>query len=221
MNEQGTQAWRDERAGDATASKVGDIMTKPRKEGEGVRANYRAKLICERLTGNTIEEEYQSYEMRRGTELEPLARAQYELRSDLDISTVGYIKHPSIPRFGASPDGLVGDDGLIQIKCGKRATHAAWLLAGVVPLEHRPQMFAEMAVTGRKWSDFCSYNRDFPEHLQLFVRRLERDEAEIKRIEEAVMKFNAEIDEIIAKLPKANGEQDLTELLQDSLEAVK
>lgn len=202
MSEQGTQEWRDERSGHVTASRICDVLTKPRKgqKESTTRANYRAQLVCEILSGKAIQDEYQSYDMRRGTELEPNARIEYELRGH-DVETVGFVKHPKLERAGCSPDGMVGTDGMVQFKCPKSAKHLEWLMAGIVPIEHRPQMYFEMSCTGRHWNDFVSYDPNLTGH-ELFVVRLKRDDAEIEVIEKEVVKFNAEVDEIIAKLPK-------------------
>ncbi len=218
MNEQGTQEWRDARAGNVTASRVGDVLTRPRKgqRESVVRANYRAQLICERLTGKAQEGEWQSYEMKRGLELEPYARAEYEIKTGTVIELAGFVPHPSIPMAGASPDGLIGTDGMVQFKCVKTAKHLDWLMEKLVPVEHRGQMYFEMACTGRKWSDFVSYEPNLPSQLQLFIARLQRDEVAIDEIEIEVKKLNAEIDEMIGKLT-GDDSGDLTEILERSV----
>lgn len=211
--DQGTAAWKDARVGFVTASRICDVLSKPRKSGSkesAVRANYRAQLICERLTGKSQEREFQTWDTRRGIELEPFARVEYEMKKGLMVNTVGFVKHATIKMAGCSPDGEVGEDGLVQIKSPKNAIHLDYLLTGIVPVEYRPQMQFEMSCTGRKWSDFVSYNQNLPEHLQLFVVRLKRNDAEIAIIEEEVLKFNAEIEEIMGKLPKGQPD-DLTE----------
>ena len=139
-----------------------------------------------------------------GTEQEPFARAAYELHRDLMVTTVGFAMHPTISRFGASPDGLVGEDGLIQIKCPNTATHIEYLLAGVVPAEYEGQMLAEMACTGRDWCDVISFDPRLPEHLQLFIRRFERDNFRIAEIEEKVQQFLLEVDQTLARLRPLN-----------------
>lgn len=221
MNEQQTQEWRDERAGKITASRIGDVMAKPRKgQPESIgRINYRAQLVCEILTGKAVEEQFESWDMRRGTKLEPTARTEYEIRAGVIVDTAGFTPHPTIPIAGASPDGLVGTSGLIQIKCVKTAKHLEWLMDKVVPTEHKPQMQFEMACTGREWSDFVSYEPNLPEQHQLFVARLRRDEVEIAKIENEVRKLNSEIDEIIAKL-SVRLDEDLTPVLVESVRRI-
>jgi YqaJ-like viral recombinase domain len=202
MSEQGTQEWRQERCGNVTASRISDVLAKPLKGAKEAttRRNYRAEIICELLTGK-VQEGFMSYDMRRGIEQEPFARADYEIRKGVIVTTAGFVPHPRIPRAGASPDGLVGSDGLVQFKAPKTANHLDYLMAGIVPSEYRPQMQFEMACTERKWCDFVSYDSNLPEHLQLFIIRFERDEAAIAEIEDAVCRLNSEIDEIIANLP--------------------
>lgn len=217
--EQGTQLWKDARAGCATASCVANLFVKARKENQGARANYRAKIICEILTGRVQEDEINSYQIRQGKEREPDARTMYELQSPEPIITVGFIKHPTIERYGASPDMLVGKNGLCQIKCPTRAVHLSWLMTGIVPKEHKPQMYAEMDCCDRQWNEFCSYNPDFPETMQLFRVRLERNEGEIEKIRTEVRKFNAEIDSIISRLHSQD--EDLVPILEESLKAAK
>lgn len=219
MTEQGSQAWKDERAGKVTASRISDVLTKPRKgqRDSAVRSNYRAQLICEILSGKPVQDEYQSWDMKLGIEREPTARAEYEIRRDVIIQTVGFVPHPVIKRAGCSPDGFIGEDGLVQFKCPKTATQIAWILAGVVPAEHRPQMCFEMSCTGRQWADFVSYEPNLPDHLQLFIVRMVRDEAELIEIELEVQRFLSEIDEIISKLPRREGETSLEVQLERSL----
>jgi hypothetical protein len=200
--EQGSELWVAARCGLVTASRCADVIAMTKKGESAARRNYRSELIVEILTGVPYPR-YVSQEMQWGIDQEPFARAAYEMQRDLLVETCGFVVHPDIARFGASPDGLVGDDGLIQIKCPNTATHLTWMLAGAVPIEHCPQMLAEMACTGRAWCDFVSYDPRLPSHLQLFVRRYERDEAMIATLETEVVHFNAEIEQVLSALPKA------------------
>lgn len=207
--EQGTQEWLQARVGNVTASRISAVMAAPKKRGESeavTRRNYKAQLVCERLTGRSAEIEFENWHTRRGTELEPEARIEYELREDSgDLRTVGFVKHPTIPYFGCSPDALVGDRGLAQFKCPIPAVHLDYLKARtlkVVPADYFPQVQCELAVTGREWNDFVSYNKQMPDHLQLIVVRAYRDEQFISDMEAAVIQFNQEVDAMIADLPK-------------------
>lgn len=199
--EQRTDEWRALRAGKVTGSRMSDVTAKLKGTGEAApRRNYRAEIICETLTGQPIPEKFLGYEMQWRSETEQFARTAYELERDVTVDTIGFAIHPTIERFGASPDGLVGDDGLLEIKCPNTATHIDYLLGGVVPADYQPQMLAEMACTGRQWCDFVSFDPRLPKHLQLFVKRFERDEQRILEIEEKVVIFLAEVDDILARL---------------------
>lgn len=222
MNEQGTPEWIHDRCGNVGGSRIADVIAKPlkgRKEATS-RRNYKADLISELLTGKA-KESYVTWEMKRGTELEPEARMEYELRRGVMVESTGFIMHPTIPRAGASPDGLVGDDLVLEIKCLKTASHLEYLMAGVVPTEYKPQMAWEMACSGRQGCDFVSYEPDLPDHLKLFIIRYKRDDVYIAELEAEVIKFNAEIDEIISKLPTPDGTTYLERKLKESLHLVE
>ncbi len=197
--EQGSGTWHDWRCGRVTASRVCDVMAKIKSGEAASRRNYRAEIVAEILT-QVPTEHYVSREMMWGVEKEPEARTEYELRSGVLVDIVGFATHPVIERFGASPDGIVGEDGLCEFKCPNTATHLDYLLAGVVPSEYQPQMLAEMACTGRQWVDFVSFDPRMPAEFQLFIRRFPRDEKRIAGMEAAVVDFLAEVDEVIASL---------------------
>lgn len=198
--EQGTPEWFSMRCGKITASKIADIMAKGKGSAEpaGIR-NYRAQIVCERLT-NTVEESYCNGAMQRGIELEPMARECYEFLKDVTVEQIAFVDHPFIPMSGASPDGLVENNGLVEIKCPNTATHIEYLLGGRPPAQYIPQMMWQMACTGRKWCDFVSYDNRLPEELQLFVARLDRDDVLIATMENAVIEFNKSVDAMILKL---------------------
>lgn len=200
--EQGSEVWAAARCGLVTASRSADVIAMTKKGEAAARRNYRTELVIEILTGQPAPR-YVSQEMQWGIDQEPFARAAYELRNDLMVETCGFVLHPDVARFGASPDGLVGDDGLIQIKCPNTSTHLGWMLAGGVPLEHAPQLIAEMACTGRDWCDFVSFDPRLPSHLQLFVRRYQRGDALIATLETEIVHFNAEVQSVLASLPQA------------------
>lgn len=202
--EQGSAEWIQLRCGMVTASRVCDVMAKLKtKSGEAKdRANYRAEIVCERLTGRAADH-YVSFDMDWGTANEPLARAAYEIHFGVDVDSVGFAKHNTIKGFGASPDGLVDTDGLLEIKCPRTATHIGYLLDNVIPEEYQPQMLAEMACTGRQWCDFVSFDPRLPKKMQMFAARFHRDEKRIEEMEQEVVKFLAEVDATIASLEAA------------------
>lgn len=200
MIEQGSPEWFALRVGLVTASRLNDVMSTLKSGGEAAtRKNYRAQLVAERLTGAKAES-FTNGAMQWGIDNEPLARASYEVLHGIDVEQVGFIKHPVIEWTGASPDGLIGDDGLIEIKCPNTATHIDYLLAGVVPSDYKNQMLWQMECSGRKWCDFVSFDPRMPEDMQLFVIRYHRDEERLKELREGVVKFLDEVNEMLVKL---------------------
>lgn len=199
MIEQGSPEWFAQRLGKVTASRVADVIAKTKTGYSTSRENYMAQLVCERMT-NTVAESYSNSAMQWGTETEPLARAAYEAHADVLVDEVAMITHPTIEAAGASPDGLVGDVGQLEIKCPNTATHIDTLLSQTVPGKYNTQMQWQMACTGRKWNDFVSFDPRMPDNLQLFIKRVERDDELIKELEAEVVKFLAEVDEKVEKL---------------------
>jgi len=157
------------------------------------RANYLAQLLCERLTGRPTEG-YTSHEMQHGTDNEPIAINAYEMAQDVIVTPIGFVDHPSIEMSGASPDGLVGDDGLIEVKCPNSATHLATLKGADIDSKYIKQMQWQMACTNRTWCDFVSFDPRMPDHMQLHVHRVDRDPAFIQTIEAAVLAFLADLE---------------------------
>lgn len=201
--DQGTEEWFTIRIGKVTASRVADVIAKTKTGYSASRDNYMAQLVCERLTGQKGES-FTNAAMQHGTETEPLARAAYEALKDVLVDEVGFVPHPTIKMAGASPDGMVGDDGLIEIKCPNTATHIETLLSQTVPGKYNTQMQFQMACTGRQWCDFVSFDNRLPTELQLFVKRVPRDDMYIKLMEAEIVQFLSELDDKINKLMKVN-----------------
>lgn len=201
LMEQGSDAWFNIRIGKVTASRVADVLAKTKTGYSTTRDNYMAQLVCERLTGQKGES-FTNAAIQHGTETEPLARAAYEARYDVLVDEVGFVPHPSIIMAGASPDGLVGEDGLIEIKCPNTATHIETLLSESVPNKYYTQMQFQLSCTRRKWCDFVSFDNRLPTELQMFVKRVPRDDMYIKLIEDEIVKFLAELDTKINQLMK-------------------
>ena len=197
---QGSAEWLDIRRGKITASRIADVLAVLKKGGEGAaRRNYRIEQIAERLSGRS-EDHYVSPEMEWGTEFEPIARSAYEIATESMVDTVGFVLHPTFDFAGSSPDGLVGDDGGLELKCPKTTTHIKWLMDGGVPEEHQAQCLWNMICCERQWWDFMSYDPRMPEGRKIFIVRMNRDEARIAEIEAEVSKFNDEVEAAIAKL---------------------
>lgn len=202
MIAQGSAEWFAQRAGKVTASRVADVIVKTKTGWGASRANYAAQLVAERLTGN-VEPTFTNAAMQWGTDKEPEAREAYEFHAGVFVDQVGMIDHPKIAMTGASPDGLVGDAGLVEIKCPNTATHIETLLSGKVPAKYVTQMAWQMACTGRAWCDFVSFDPRMPEHMRLFVQRVDRDDTLIATLEAEVSAFLTEVSETVASLTRA------------------
>lgn len=201
---QGTDAWLAARCGAITASRMADLMARTKSGWGASRANLAAELLVERLTGQSAAR-YLNPAMIWGTEQEPFARQAYSERYGVDVLEVGFIPHPEIARAGASPDGYVGNDGLVEIKAPLSATHIDMLMSGKVPDRYLLQMQFQMACTGRGWCDFVSYDPRCPENLRLFVQRVPRDHSLILELEGEVVALDREIEARIADLQTRYG----------------
>jgi putative phage-type endonuclease len=203
---QGSPEWFAERAGKATASRIADIIAKTKTGWGASRANYAAQLVAERLTGQ-VQESFSNAAMKWGTDMEPEARSAYAFHSNVTVGEIGFVPHPRIPMSGASPDGLVADNGLVEIKCPNTASHIETLLGQNVPAKYLTQMQWQMACTDRSFCDFVSYDPRLPETMRLFVRRVPRDQGVIRELETEVSAFLAGVAKTLADL-RAVYEQD-------------
>lgn len=194
--------WATARVGHVTASRIADLMAKTKTGWGASRANYAAQLVAERLTG-TASESYSNAAMQWGVETEPHARAAYEFRTDATCGEAAFLKHPAIEWAGASPDGFVGDDGLVEFKCPNTATHIDTLLGAKVPEKYVLQIQWQLACTGRAWCDFVSFDPRLPEEMRMFMRRVEADRKLIDALEDEVEIFLAEIDDTLKQLRRA------------------
>jgi len=199
--EQKSDEWFAARLGKVTASRVADVIAKTKTGYSASRENYMAQLVVERLT-NTQAESFTNAAMQWGTDQEPFARAAYEVQQNVLVDETGLVDHPTIEMAGASPDGLVGEDGLVEIKCPNTATHIDTLLTQTVPAKYITQMQFQMACTGRQWCDFVSFDPRMPQKAQIFIKRVPRDDAFIKEIESEIKKFLAEVSAKVDQLNK-------------------
>ena len=195
--QQGTDEWKQLRLGKATASRIKDIIAKTQKGYSTSRDKYMTQLLLERLTG-TVAESYSDAAMAHGVEQEPFARAAYEAAKGVLVDQVAFVNHPTIEQAGASPDGIVGE-GLVELKCPMSHTHLESLLGGLDD-QYKVQVQFQMACTGAKWTDLCSFDPRFPAELQLVIKRFERDDAFIATLEKEVIKFLAELDDKLNKV---------------------
>lgn len=199
MIDQRTEEWHLMRLGKVTGSRVADVLAKTKSGYSTSRKNYMMELLCQRLTG-VREESFNSQAMQRGTDLEPIARSHYEAQSGVMVIESSFVFHPSISAFGASPDGFVGDDGLIEIKCPNTAQHVDFMMTKKPDGKYITQMQAQMSCTGRKWCDFVSFDDRMPERYQLAFVRVMRDDLFITEMENEIKDFLLELDEIEDKL---------------------
>lgn len=196
---QGTPEWIAARVGSLGASRVAEALARTKAGYAATRANLLSELVVERLTGQPAEH-FVTPAMAWGTEKEPEARAAYAFRFDRDVDLVGLVPHPTISGTHASPDGLIADDGLIEIKCPSTATHIETLLGGQIPGKYVTQIEWQMACTGRSWCDFASFDPRLPEEMRLFVKRFDRDDKRIAEMEEQVREFLFELDTTVRRL---------------------
>jgi putative phage-type endonuclease len=196
---QRTDAWYEARLGRATASRIADIIAKTKSGYSTSRDNYMAQLVCERLTGQKGES-FTNAAMQHGVDCEPLARSAYENFADVMVEEVGFVQHPKIEMAGASPDGLVGLFGMLEIKCPNTATHIDTLLTQSVPTKYITQMQWQMRCCERQWCDFVSFDNRLPAELQLFVKRVEFDPEYVAMLEKEVTQFLSELDTKVSKL---------------------
>ena len=203
---QGSDEWKAMRLGKATASRVADVVARTKSGYGASRANYMAQLIAERLTGVTAES-YTNAAMQHGTDTEPEARSAYEFYQGVTVEQVAFVPHPAIAEAGCSPDGLVGGDGQVEIKCPQTATHLETLLGQNIPSKYITQVQFQMACTGRKWCDWVSYDPRMPESMRLFVVRVARDDNHIAELEAEVTSFLLEMSAKLAQLDILYGEK--------------
>lgn len=192
MLEQGTAEWLAARAGSLGASQVADALATTKSGWGASRANVKAQLVRERLTGKPTET-FCSAAMQRGKDLEPQARAMYAFQTGYDVSEIAIVRHPAIEGSHCSPDGLCNADGLLEIKCCGDARHFE-VLEGDEPEErYIKQCRWQMAVTGRQWVDLAYFNPDWPAEMQMVIHRIERDAEVLEGMEAEVRKFLAEV----------------------------
>ena len=199
MPEQLSPEWFAARLGKVTASRIPDLLAKTKTGWGASRANYAAQLIAERLTGQP-QESYGNAAMQWGIENEGYAKTAYEFHRDQEVLPVFFLDHPRIKMAGASPDGLVGELGLCEIKCPQTATHIETLINRVIPTKYINQMQFQMACAERDWCDFVSFDPRMPEHMRLFVARINRDNKTIEQMEKDVAEFLDELETRVSKL---------------------
>lgn len=197
--EQGSDLWHQLRLGHVTASGIADLMAKTKTGESESRRKYKVKLVAERMTGKA-QESYSNAAMEWGVEQEQYAAMAYELKNNILLDKTGFWLHPSIKWLGVSPDRLVGNDGLVEIKCPNTTTHIDYILDDVVPARYYKQIQCQLWVTNSQWCDFVSYDPRLPEENQLFIKRAYPDEVFIREMESEVLRFLDEVEQMINKL---------------------
>ena len=198
---QGNDEWREMRRGKITASRISDIMASGRGgKPSATRENYLIELALERATGKVAANGFTSYAMQRGTELEPIARAEYEISTGYDVDQVDFVEHEYLANTGASPDGLIRKDGMVEIKCPQPKAHLDTLRSKTIDRQYMLQMQWQMECADRQWCDYVSYNPDFPELLRLVVIRVKYDEPMVLQIRDAVEQAEREITELVRSI---------------------
>lgn len=202
--DQGSSVWHQARLGCVTASRIAEVVARTKSGYGAARQTYMRQLLAERLTG-LVAEVYINAAMRWGTDMEPDAVAVYEEATGVVTELVGFLSHPAIAYAGASPDRLVGDEGLLEVKCPASATHIDTLLSGEVPERYVLQMQWQMACSGRAWCDFVSFDPRMPEDYAFFVTRVRRDEECIAWLEDETRRFIGEIEQRLDDLEMRSG----------------
>lgn len=197
MIKQGSSEWFRMKAGKFSASNMGKLTA----GGKGItRKKYLYKIACERISGEYIHT-HQTSDMERGNELESVARQAYQELTMEPVETAEFVIHPDIPYAGASPDGYVGDDGLIEIKTRAYHIQLDFILGKQgISGANMKQMQFQMACTGRDWCDYVSYSSEVPKNQKICIVRVKRSDEEIKQLEGAVRRANDEVEEIVKAL---------------------
>jgi len=198
MIDQRTEEWAEFRRGFVGCSRLADVLAEGRSGPSATRRNYMFELLCERLTGKTAEH-YTSPEMLRGTELEPIARSEYESLTGQMVTEHGCSRHPTIRGWIGSPDGLIGDDGMIEIRCLNTANHLDVMDKGKVDTRYIYQMAGYVEIFNRQWVDYVGFDDRLPENLRLYVKRFTREELPLDKVRDGVVSFVDELDELEKK----------------------
>jgi putative phage-type endonuclease len=204
LAEQGTDAWKIEKLGHVSAGSVSDILSKGRGGESKMRDSYKWRIVTERLTG-LIQESFSNDAMVWGVETEAEARMTYEMIFGVTVDQTGFVKHPTLKWVGASPDGMIGTDGLIEIKCPHTKTHLQTMKSEEVPKVYIPQMQMQMWTMNRQWCDFVSYDPRLPHNLQFFCKRVKRDDEYISIMEKEVLQFLDEVEVELLTLKNKEG----------------
>ena len=200
---QGSESWYKARMGKVTASKLSDLMRKTKYGESTYKTRLRMELAIERLTGKSASPNFMNQAMQDGVDREPDARKLFEAITGKDVALCGSFDHPDVVNTSASPDGLIrGEDAVLELKCPTHVTHAKNLLSETMPKNYEYQVQWQIACTESEYAYFASYHPDFPKELRLKWVKVLRDNIMILDLEDAVKKFDVEVEELILKLKK-------------------
>jgi hypothetical protein len=198
--DQRSAAWSQARAGRLTGSAAADMLAQIKSGEAAARRNLRTKLVVERLTGQPLEDGFVSPAMQWGADKEADAFSAYEAHSGNVVRRTGFLAHREL-MAGCSLDGDIEDfAGIVEIKCPMSATHFGYLKAKCVPSTHLPQIIHNLWISGAAFCDFVSYDPRFPEHLQLFVCRVPRNDIDILSYAKCAESFLKEVDDECAAM---------------------
>ncbi len=201
--EQGSAQWLYERCGNCTASRFADAIGRIKSGAySAARETYIWEIVIERITGQPSDH-WTSTAMLWGSSNEAMARMEYEARTGAFVEAVGFVKHSTLPNVGGSPDGIMGDAGLLEIKCPYNSANHLKAIMGGMPIEHAAQVQGNLWITGRQWADFVSYDPRLPAPYDIYIERIERDADFIAKMEAEIILFDAAITEMLAKLSEA------------------
>lgn len=192
MAEQRSPEWYQARLGKLTSSRIADALARTKSGWSASRENLKAELVLERLTGRPTEG-YVSPAMQHGIDTEAQARDAYSFYADVEVHEVGFMCHPAIDMAGCSPDGLIGGDGLLEIKCPQPAAHMAALEGQPIPDKYVKQMMWQMSCTNRLWCDFVSFHPAFPPSMQIVIQRICIDRDMLLSMESEAIRFLTEV----------------------------
>ena len=200
MIEQRTEGWYKARLGFLGCSRLGDVLAEGRNgTPSATRRNYMAELLCERLTG-VQQKHFTTAEMQWGTDNEPLARSEYEARHGILVETTGGMEHKTIKGWWGSPDGLVGTDGGIEIKCLNTMNHLDVLFSKKIDIRYIYQITGYVIIFERDWYTYIGYDPRLPENVQYYEIRFNRDELPIELVTRGVIQFLDELNELVEKV---------------------
>ncbi|MFD1121867.1 lambda exonuclease family protein [Methylophilus flavus] len=200
---QRTEQWFKDRLGKFTGSRFVDVMARNKRTGEPLKAYHDLimDIVVERITGEPIDGP-QGFALQWGTDVEPAAREAYELETGMSVVETGFLVHPKFDFVGCSPDGLIDDDGGLEMKCPKASRVHLERFTDGLPEEYKPQVQGCMWVTGRQWWDFVSFDPRMPASHQLLIISIERDDDYIKQLESAVIEAEALVQVRLANILK-------------------